>query len=203
MTAVPVSPTLTVEEYFRLEETSDVRHQFRDGTVFAMAGTTYHHNLIVANVVGALYRQLNGKPCRVLDSNARLRIPRKARYYYGDASVVCGPPQFDPAGPSTTTIANPRVVIEVLSDSTERFDRGSKFDDYRDVESLREYVLISQHSPRVEVYVRQQDGTWRFQPSAGLAEVAKLDSIDAELSLAEIYGGVTFDVGGGADDTPF
>ena len=183
---------MTVEEYLRFEAAAaDVRHEFRDGVAVAMSGGTYTHSQIIVNVGGELRSRLKGKGCTTLESNMRVRIPRKAKYYYPDLPVVCGSPEFDPAGPAETTLLNPRLIVEVLSDSTEAFDRGAKFTDYREIESLREYVLVSQHAPLVEVYLRQDDGTWRFQPSAGLAATARLQSIGIELPLAEVYAGVT------------
>lgn len=192
MTADPQTlPSLmTAEEYFRFEAAADERHEYRDGVVVAIAGGTYNHSLILMNVGAALHSRLKGGPCRVLESNLRLRIPRKAKYYYGDVPVVCGDPQFDPAAPRSTTVLNPRLIVEVLSDSTEGFDRGEKFADYRDIESFREYALVSQHTPRAEVYLRQEDGSWRFQPSAGLDAVVRLESIGVELPLAEVYASV-------------
>lgn len=183
---------MTVEEYLRLEVTADVRHEFRDGVAVAMSGGTYTHSLIITNLVGELRSRLKGKGCTALESNMRVRIPRRAKYCYPDVPVVSGSPEFDPAAPPETTILNPRLIVEVLSDSTEAFDRGAKFTDYREIESLREYVLVSQHAAQVEVYLRQDDGTWRFQPSAGLGATARLQSIGVDLPLDEIYAGVTF-----------
>ena len=184
---------MTVEEYFRLEADADVRHEYRDGDILAMAGGSYNHSLIITNLVGELRNRLRGGGCRVLESNLRLRIPRKAKYYYGDVPVVCGEPQFDPGAPQNTTVLNPRLIVEVLSDSTEGFDRGEKFADYREIESFREYVLVSQHTARVEVYLRQDEGTWRYQPRAGPDAVARLDAVGVDLPLAEVYAGIEFE----------
>jgi Uma2 family endonuclease len=193
---------MTVDEYLVFELTADVKHEYRDGVIVDMAGTTYEHSVITLNASVQLHQRLQGKACRALDSNMRVRITRKSKYYYPDASVVCGEPDFDPGpkGTSRRTITNPRVIVEVLSDSTEAFDRGGKFTDYREIPSLREYVLIAQHAPQVEVYLRQDDGTWRFQPSAGLAAVARLDSLGIDLPLAEVYAGVTFEAAAPAAD---
>jgi Uma2 family endonuclease len=186
---------MTVDEYLIFELTADVKHEYRDGVIIDMAGTTLNHSLVAANTIGELRQRVRDKGCRTLEGNIRVRIPGKSRYYYPDASVFCGEPVFDPGpkGTSQMTITNPRVIVEVLSDSTEAFDRGGKFTDYREIPSLREYVLIAQHAPQVEVYLRQDDGTWRFQPSAGLDAVARLDSLGIDLPLAEVYAGITFE----------
>jgi Uma2 family endonuclease len=183
---------VSIEEYFRLETASDVRHEYRNGIVVAMAGGTYRHSLITSNVIASLSTRLKGGECRPLESNLRIRIPRKAKYYYSDCLVICGEPQFDPAAPAETTILNPRLIVEVVSDSTEAFDRGDKFTDYRDTESLCEYLLVSQHVPRVDAFIRRADGTWRFHPAAGLEAEVRLDEFGIALPLDEIYAGVTF-----------
>jgi Uma2 family endonuclease len=183
---------VSVEEYFRLEAAADSRHEYRDGIVVAMAEGTYRHSLISSNVIGDLHVHLKGKDCHPLESNLRIRIPRKSKYYYADSMVVCGEPRFDPAAPAETTILNPRLIVEVLSESTEAFDRGDKFADYREIESLREYLLVSQHVPRVDALIRRDDGTWRFQPAAGLEAEVQLDELGIVLPLAEIYAGITF-----------
>jgi Uma2 family endonuclease len=192
MGAVAIQSPMTLDEYFRMETDAEERHEFHEGRVVAMAGGTGRHSRIAANVIGRLLGRLEGNGCYPLDSNIRIRIPRKAKYYYSDCVVVCGELQYDPAAPPETTIQNPRLIVEVLSDSTEAFDRGDKFTDYREIESLREYILIAQHTPRVEVYVRLPDGMWRFQPAAGLEASAKLEELGIELPLAEVYAGITF-----------
>jgi Uma2 family endonuclease len=187
-----VKTSLAPDEYFRMEAASAERHEYRDGELISMAGVRYAHCQIAANFIRELGNGLRGKPCAVLDGNIRVRIPRKTYYYYPDASVVCGKPEFDPAAPPETTILNPLIVVEVLSESTEAFDRGDKFTDYRAIDVLREYVLVSQRTPRVEAFLRQDDGTWRFSVADGLAAVVRLASIGLDVPLTEIYAGVEF-----------
>jgi Uma2 family endonuclease len=182
----------SVEEYLRLEAEAAEKHEYRDGEIVAMAGGSPQHSLIIANLIGEVRNRLKGSPCRVYDSNLRIRIPHSALYTYPDLSVVCGEPQFDPQDRRRTTILNPRVLFEVLSEGTEAYDRGDKFRRYLEIESLQEYVLLSQSSPFAASYLRRGDGSWLFTPAAGLGAVIKLQSVEIELPLAEAYAGITF-----------
>lgn len=182
----------TPEEYLRRERDALDKHEFYRGEVFALAGASPEHSLITANVIGELRSRLKGSACRVYDSNLRIRIPRTSLYTYPDASVVCRPPEFDPLDTRTETILNPSMLIEVLSPSTEAYDRGTKFENYQQVDALREYVLVSQTAPRVESYLRQQDGTWLYSATTGLQASARLASLKIEVPLAELYDGITF-----------
>ena len=128
------------------------------------------------------------------DRNLRIRIPRTTLYTYPDVSVVCGPLQSDPLDGRGETVLNPTLVVEVLSATTEAWDRGGKFDNYQQIESLREYVLVSVAKPRVEVFFKQPDGTWRYSVASGVESAARLDSVGVELPLAEAYSGVEFPV---------
>ena len=179
----------TVSEYLAFERSAHERHEYRNGEILAMTGGSYRHSLILANLIGELRNALKGKPCRALESNLRVRIPRTPLYTYPDASVICGEPQIDPNDDGLETVTNPRVILEVLSPSTEAYDRGEKFTRYRQLESLEEYVLISQDVPRVEVFFRQADGTWLFSAFSGLEARAKLAGLGIEIPLAEIYAG--------------
>jgi Uma2 family endonuclease len=182
----------SVEEYLRLEAEAAERHEYRDGEIVAMAGGSPEHSLIIANLIREIGNQLKGGPCRVYDSNLRIRVPRSTLYTYPDLSVICGEPQFDPQDRRRTTILNPRVLVEVLSAGTEAYDRGDKFRRYLEIESLQEYVLLSQSSPFAESYLRRGDGSWLFTPAAGLDAAIKLRSLELELPLAEAYAGITF-----------
>jgi Uma2 family endonuclease len=192
MTSAPQSPRMTLEEYFRFEYTALEKHEYRNGHIIAMSGGTYEHSLIIANTIGVLHQQLKGKPCRVADSNLRVRITKTVLYSYPDALVICGDPQFDPLDSARTTITNPKVVVEVLSPSSESYDRAEKFVQYLRLESLQEYVLISQQTAHVEVYLRQDEGAWQFLYFEGRDATAKLQSIGVNLPLSEIYAGVEF-----------
>jgi Uma2 family endonuclease len=182
----------SIEEYLRLDAEAVEKHEYRDGEIIAMAGGSFEHSLIIANLIREVGNRLKGGPCRVFESNLRVRLARSTLYTYPDVSVICGEPQFAPEDRNRTTVVNPRVVIEVLSPSTEAYDRGEKFRRYLMLESLQEYVLLSQHTPLMETYFRGGEGTWLFTPAAGLDAVGKLRSLDIELPLTEVYAGVQF-----------
>ncbi|MDB5299610.1 MAG: hypothetical protein JWO87_1273 [Phycisphaerales bacterium] len=182
----------TVEEYLRREAAAVDKHEFHEGEILAMSGGTYEHSLIAANLVGALWSRLRNSRCRALESNMRVRVPPTDRYVYPDATIVYGQPQFDPQDPNCTTIINPRVIFEVLSESTEAYDRGAKFTRYREIESLEEFVLVSQDRPLVEAYTRQSGGTWLFEASSGVDVVAALRALQISLPLSEIYADIQF-----------
>jgi Uma2 family endonuclease len=169
------------------------RHEFHDGVVRMMAGGTYSHSIINANLIAELAQRLRGGPCRVAESNLRIRIKTRKDFVYPDASIICGGPSFDPDDKNQTTILNPRVVFEVLSDSTESYDRGDKFMLYREILSLEEYVLVSQHVARVETFTRQPDGLWRIEKTfEGLDAIARIACLNVEVTLREIYRDVAF-----------
>ena len=182
----------TIDEYLAFERDAQEKHEFRDGEIIAMAGGTYDHGQIIVNILVGLHAGLKGSRCHVHESNTRVRVMQKAFYCYPDAMVIRGPPQFDEADKGRQTVTNPRFVVEVLSPSTEGYDRGDQFTRYRDIESFEEYVLISADKAMVQVYFRQKDGNWLFTPAAGLEAIARFHSINVELPLAEIYAGVEF-----------
>lgn len=182
----------SISDYLRRERESLDRHEYRDGDILPMPSGSADHSLIVANVIGEVGNHLKGKPCRVYDSNLRVRIPRTVLYTYPDASIICGPRETDPNDPTGETVTNPKVVIEVLSPNTEAYDRGEKFSRYRQLDSLQEYILISQDTPGIESFLRQPEGTWILTPTSGLETSARLQSLGIELSLAEVYAGIEF-----------
>jgi Uma2 family endonuclease len=182
----------SVEEYLRLERDALDKHEFHDGEILAMSGGTVRHSLISANVSREIGNRLKGKACRNYDSNLRVR-PAPNRYLYPDNTVICGPVEYDPADPYGETITNPKVIVEVLSPSTEKYDRTTKFDLYRKIASLEEYVLIYQSEPRIEIFARKPDGTWSIDVAAGMSAVAKLRSIHVDLPLTDAYSNIDFE----------
>jgi Uma2 family endonuclease len=188
MTSIP--HRYTIEEYFRMEEKAVDKHEYDDGRIFCMARGSGDHSVIVANTITALGNALKGTPCKPHDSNLRLGTASKTKFVYPDIQVVCGPKEYDLRDPARGTILNPKVVIEVLSASTETYDRGWKFDFYRDVESMQEYVLIAQNEARVEAFLRKGHGEWSFAPATGLGAELTLQSLNVSISLADIYDGV-------------
>jgi Uma2 family endonuclease len=177
--------SITEDEYDALEATSAVKHEYFAGKIYAMTGGTEPHNLIAGNVLAAFHSQLRKRPCRVYASDQRIKVLATGLQTYPDITIVCGQPQF--IGKSRVTIVNPTVIIEVLSPSTELYDRGMKFHNYRTIETLTDYVLIAQDSYRVEHYSRQESGIWEFRDAVDLDAAITLSSIECTLALADVY----------------
>lgn len=181
---------LTPEEYLVRERRAEWRSEFFRGEMFAMAGATWEHTLIKDNLAGELGNRLKGGPCQVATSDLRVKVNATGLYTYPDLVIVCDPPQFEDH--VHDTLLNPRVIVEVLSDSTEKYDRGTKFAHYRQLPSVQEYVLVAQDRPLVERYVRQADDTWVLTAFSDLAGSLVFGAIAAPIPLAEIYRGVQF-----------
>lgn len=177
-------PRYTYAEYRRFEETNPARHEYLDGQILAMAGGTPAHARLQGSVLFQLERQLEGQPCQPFPSDLRVLVRATRLATYPDVTVVCGPIETDPEDPHA--VVNPRVLVEVSSDSTEAYDRGEKLEHYRQIPTLREYVLISHRERRLEVHRREDDGTWRAIHS-GSGEIVTLSSIGVELAVDDIY----------------
>jgi|KBSSwiStaDraftv2_1062776.scaffolds.fasta_scaffold221957_2 Uma2 family endonuclease len=190
MTSAKPSPRLTEIEYLNLERTLESRNEFFDGEVFARSGGTPLHSQIAASLIQVIGRRLRGGSCVVYTSDLRLKIEATGLLTYPDLSVVCGPIQF--AAGTDDTVVNPAVIVEVLSDSTEAYDRGKKFENYRQMPSLREYLLVSQKEPRIEHFVRQANNDWLLREAIGLEATLALPSLEIQISLEEVFGGVQF-----------
>lgn len=182
----------SIEEYLEIEEKSLEKMEYHDGEIFAMAGGSPNHSLLGNNIGIALGIALRkkGKPCRTYNSDLKIAISER-KFLYPDASVVCGKVETFPNMPQG--IKNPLLLVEVLSDSTENYDRGSKFQAYQQLDSLQEYLLISQDKVLVEVFFKPKNTAfWYYQAYKNLNEIIELKSIDAEISLADIYYGLEF-----------
>lgn len=180
----------TPEEYLALERQAEHRSEYYASEIFAMSGASEAHNLIAGNIFASLHTQLRGRPCRVYMSDMRVKVSPTGLYTYPDVVVVCGERQFDDV--QHDTLLNPNVIIEVLSPSTEAYDRGNKAAQYRQLPSLSEHLLVSQEQMHVEQYIRQADGQWLFFEASGKDARIHLPSINAVLALAEIYDNVPF-----------
>ena len=189
MVAPPIA-TMTEEEYLAFERASEEKHEYLDGRVYAMAGASEPHSAIIASTLFRLYGQLIGRPCRVYPNDMRIKNSVTGLQAYPDLVIVCGERRF--VDGRRDVILNPTVLIEVLSPSTENVDRGMKWFHYQHLESLQEYLLIAQDSPRIEHYIRQEDGGWYFSAAIGLESVIELPSINCRLALAEVYENVSF-----------
>src|SRR5437016_2130566 len=189
MSAVP-KRLLTPQEYLAQERRADFRSEFLGGEVFAMAGTTFEHCLIKDNLAREAGYQLKDGPCRVVTSDLRVKITPTGLYTYPDIVFVCDKPQFEDE--TLDTLLNPRAIVEVLSDSTEKYDRGAKFRHYRQIASLQEYVLVAQDQALMERFVRQADESWLLTVFADLGRIFEFTSIPVRVPLAEVYRGVPF-----------
>ncbi len=179
-------PVVSSEEYLRFERNSETRHEFLDGVVYAMAGESPDHSTICFNLAAITGPQLREKPCRGFSPNMKVRAGLGGLYAYPDLMIVCGEPKFhDKHG---DVLLNPTVIFEVLSPSTEKYDRGEKFRRYRtQIESLQDYVMVSQDQARIEHHHRQPDSTWTATEANGLDGLLVLSSIDCRIPLAEVY----------------
>lgn len=198
MSAVP-KQKLTVEEYLAIERAAEFKSEFCDGQMFplqgpggplGMAGAKYEHNLIKENLSFDLTRALRGGPCQSLSSDMRVRIDATGLHTYPDLLVVCGEPEF--ADDKRDTLLNPIVIVEVLSPSTEKYNRGAKFRPYQKIPSLKEIVLVAQDEAVAERFVRQADESWTLAATTGLDGTFAFHSIPVTLPMAAIYDGVKF-----------
>jgi len=184
----------TLEEYFELERTSEERFEFWDGEVFCMSGVSEEHAEIETNLIVSLKSRLRARGCRVFPANVRIKVPSAPPYRYADLSALCEVAQFEEVG-GVDALTNPPLIVEVLSPSTEAYDRGDKFTHYKSISSFREYLLVAQHRPHVTQFFRQADGSWAYNEFNDMESVLSLRSLDCEMPLSEIYNGVGFDAG--------
>jgi Uma2 family endonuclease len=182
---------LTPEQYLEIERKAEYKSEYYQGEMFAMAGAKWNHNLIAAHLVREFDQQLRLRPCSVTPSDMRVHVNATGLYTYPDAVVVCGEPQF--LDGQFDTLLNPTVIAEVLSRSTEAYDRGRKFEHYRSIESLRQYLLVASDRMHADLYTRQQDGGWLLTPTDGPGGALSLASVDCRIALADIYEKVEFE----------
>ena len=173
------------QEYLELERQAEYKSEYVNGEIFAMSGASEEHNLIVMNVAAALHTQFRGRPCKVYANDMRVKVSPTGLYTYPDVVAVCGEAQLEDA--HLDTLLNPTTLIEVLSSSTEAYDRGEKAEHYRRLPSLAEYLLISQDKPHLEHYRRQSDNRWLLSEASQLHAAITLPAIDCTLRLAAVY----------------
>lgn len=188
MTALP-KPIYNAEEYLALEEPADYRSQFYNGEIFSMAGASRRHNTASMNTAGSLHFQLRNRPCEIYQNDMRVKVSPDL-YTYPDIVIVCGEPQIEKK--HGENLLNPLVIIEVLSPSTEKFDRGEKARPYRLMPSLEEYVLISQDAMHIEHFVRQNNGGWLLTELSAADDVLELPTISCQVSLSDVYAKIDF-----------
>lgn len=181
---------ITPEEYLALERKAEFKSEYFNGEMFALAGAKVNHILINGNINREIGNKLKDKPCKVFSNDLRVKISTTGLYTYPDIVIACGETKLEDE--ELDTLLNPTLIIEILSDSTESYDRGKKFEHYRTLESLQEYVLVSQEKPKVEQFLKQPDGKWLYSEVNGIDSVVQFSSIECEIDLKEIYHKVEF-----------
>ncbi|MBF0377961.1 MAG: Uma2 family endonuclease [Desulfamplus sp.] len=177
---------ITPKEYLEFERTSEFKHEYFDGEIFAMVGASLRHNQINGNIFAELRNQLKQSPCRPFINDLRVKVQEIEKYTYPDIVIVCGDIKLEKES-GMETLLNPIVIIEVLSNSTEAYDRGAKFQHYQLIPSLQEYILVSQYSPLVEKYVRSDKGQWIYTSYEGMDKTIAIEAVKCELILSDIY----------------
>jgi Uma2 family endonuclease len=176
---------LTALDYLAWERQQETRHEFLNGQIFSMTGASRAHKVLCGNMFATLHSQLRGKPCEVYANDMRVKVSETGMYTYPDIVVACGEPRFEDQ--AVDTLLNPVLIIEVLSDSTERYDRGAKFTHYRSIASLQEYLLVSQTECRIEHYLRQPGNHWLLTEYQDFHDRIDLNSLGSQLTLSEVY----------------
>jgi Uma2 family endonuclease len=186
-----IKPYVTPEEYLALERKAEHKSEYLHGEIFAMTGASHKHNLVAGNIFGELRQQLKGRQCEVYVSDMRVKVTATGLYTYPDVVVVCGAPKFEDE--YVDTLLNPTLLVEVLSQSTERYDRIAKSSYYRTLDSLAEHLLVAQDEVRLEQYVKQANGQWLLFECSSLDKVVELPSISCSLALRDVYDKVSLD----------
>jgi len=178
----------TPEEYLAIEREAEFKSEYFDGEMFAMTGASRKHNLIAGNTFASLHRKLRSQRYEIYMGDMRVKVNPTGLYTYPDIVFVCDTPEFEDS--DLDTLMNPLVIIEVLSPSTESYDRGKKFENYRTISSLAEYIMISQNRNYIEHFIRQNDNTWLFRETGNKAGVIQIASVECELTMEEMYAKV-------------
>lgn len=181
---------LTPEEYLAIERDVEAKHEFYRGEMFAMGGASFTHTQITIATAAALYEQLKNGKCHVSANDLRVKVAANGLYTYPDVVVTCEKPRFE--DDKFDTLLNPQSIIEVLSDTTEKYDRGKKFELYRQIESLREYALISQDRAHIELFTKGDDGVWSLSEATGLEATIAFPTIGCQLALADVYAKISW-----------
>ena len=182
------SQHITDTDYLSTERNSLDKHEFYKGEVYAMSGASIKHNIIFSNVFGIISSKLYGTDCKPFGSDLRIHIPKNSLYTYPDISIVCG--KIETTDSNFDTITNPAVIIEILSSSTRDYDKGSKFTLYRDILSLKEYILIDSENISVEKYCRNNDGSWNFTEYKTVSQMFTIDTVNTAILLVDVYNSI-------------
>lgn len=183
---------ISIQEYLEMEETSLEKHEYYKGEIFAMSGARVPHNKISRNFLYALGKRLEGKSCQPFGSDQRIHIEANTLFTYPDISIICG--DIITLNNDNWNVLNPTVIIEVLSPTTKNYDRGEKFKLYRDIPTLKEYILVDSESIHLEVFRMNENNHWELEEYNSLAENFKIEAIRESVAITEIYNNVTFEV---------
>ena len=179
------------KEYLEFDRASDIKHEYFNGQIFAMTGAKKNHNLINTSLTANLVNRIGNSTCRVFSNDMRVKIESESGYAYPDIAVACGNLEFE--DDQLDTLTNPIVIMEILSDATEAYDRGDKFAYYRAIPTLQEYILVSQNKCRVEQFIRKEGGMWGMFHYENRGQIIKIESIDCAVPLSDIYQWVEFE----------
>ncbi len=184
---------ISVAEYLKRERAAVEKSEYVDGEMRKMSGASYEHSVITVNITGELYIALKKRSdCKTCSGDIRIHVPATNRFRYPDGAIVCAQSPIFYPDEHNDILLNPFVIVEVLSPSTEAEDRGDKFAEYQLLESFAEYVLVSQHTPRVEVYSRESDGDWKYHNFVGLSAMAHLPRLGISIALHDVYDKIEF-----------
>jgi len=187
---MPQYAFISEEEYFSLEEKAVIRHEYYEGEIFAMAGGSHEHAVLMANTSGAVVPRLRGQKCYTASSEQRIKVEATGLITYPDLAIVCPPLRF--AGKNTHTLLNPRAIFEILSPSTSQYDKTIKFANVKEIDEMTDYILIEQDSVGIEHRYRDDDGLWQSRIHDSLDDMLRLAGLDLEIPLSEIYERLTF-----------
>ncbi len=179
---------VSIEEYLKMENAADEKHEYYKGEIFAMSGAKVPHNAISGNIFGILFNKLKGKKCKPFNSDQRIHVPSNTLFTYPDISIICG--EIITLNNDDYNVLNPTVIIEVLSKSTRNYDRGEKFKLYRDIKTLKEYILVDSVSIHLEVFRLNESGHWELEEYNAPADTLLIKSINEDILLSDIYDGV-------------
>ena len=182
----------SIEEYLEMENAAIEKHEYYKGDIFAMSGAKVAHITIHKNLMGRLFAKLDGKKCQPYGSDARIHIESNTLFTYPDISIICG--ELMTLNDDNYNVLNPSVIIEILSPSTKNYDRGEKFKLYRDISTLKEYILVDSESIHIEVFRLNENSHWELEEFNSLQDNVPVNAIEETLSLSEIYDGVKFEV---------
>ncbi len=192
MRAIQPKKVYTLEDYFKLEKSTNEKFEFWNGIIKSVSTANFTHCIILRNLCFEIDSQIHNKGCEAFPSDLRIKVPDYPPYHYPDLTALCGKPEIEKIG-GIDMLVNPQLIVEVLSDSTEAFDRGDKFSYYKSIESFTEYLLVAQHRPHVSHFVKHGDGFWMNLEYNDLSDKIELKSVPCRLSLEDIYRDVSFE----------